>query len=159
MKIEQGDKIKFALPIDINEFKILIGKVLEVYHETNQVKIEYCKNHFENEYQNVLVKKENVIEQVDINRTGYPIEWINDFVYSEYREPMLEVFLNGRCYLFQEWLSKRLFNSKIVYIKEKHHYVVDYYGRLFDIRGEVTDRYIECTKDIHRFEGDWNLNR
>lgn len=156
MNLKQGDKVKFALPIDLNNFKILIGKVVSVLDETNQVKIEWCKDHFNNEFENTLVKMENIIENVEDFRAGYPLEYIEDFTGSEFHEVVIELFMQeDKSYIFQDWLNKRLFDSTILYVKEKNHYVVEYHGRLFDIRGEVTEKYKNDFKEEHRYEGDW----
>ncbi len=163
MNIHIGEKIKFAMPMDNHTYKILIGTLKDIVMDDKPTYaiVNICIDHFKNKYINTDISIDDIIEIVDIHKTNHPIELINDFRYSgsKYEECLKDVFTNGLCYIFAQWLKDRLCNAKIVYLKEEHHYVVDYYDHLYDITGEVTEQYKHCTKCEHKYEGDWAKDR
>lgn len=55
-----------------------------------------------------------------------------------------EVFLHGCCYWFAEILEQRFFvdaKAAIKYEPVEGHFMTEIDGRLYDIRGDVTDMY------------------
>ncbi len=150
MRFELGDKIYFWTVQPEGDY-YLIGEIVD-FHDGLNV-IQFGESFF-------LVPEYAVIEEVDIHRTGGPLEWIDRFKYkgSKHEPTMIEVFTNGLCYVFAEWLSKRLYHSKIVYLKNERHYVVKYKKRLYDITGDVTEQFKNEETDIHQFCGDWYRN-
>lgn len=53
-----------------------------------------------------------------------------------------EVFTNGCCYWFATILCNRFpTQSRMMYDQVANHFVVEIEGRLFDITGDVTDKY------------------
>jgi len=106
---------------------------------------------------NFEVIEENIVQVVDKRKTGLPEEWCAEFRYSgsPHEKHMIEVFTNGLCFVFAEWLQKHLYNSRIVYLIEEHHYVVEFAGYLYDITGNVTEKYKDCTSRGAVFYGDW----
>lgn len=151
MRFELGDKLYFWT-IEPGRDHYLIGKVIDFNDGLYVMKAG--ESFF-------LVPEYAVIEEVDIHRTGEPIEWIDRFKFkgSKHEPTMVEVFTNGLCYVFAEWLSKRLYHSKIVYLKNEHHYVVSYQDKLYDITGDVTEQFQNEETDSHQFCGDWHRNR
>lgn len=105
--------------------------------------------------------EEDIVEVADQKKTGLPEEWCAEFRYSgsPHEKHMIEVFTNGLCYVFAEWLQKHLYNSKIVYLQEEHHYVVEFAGNIYDITGDVTEKYKDCTRRKAYFHGDWVMFR
>ena len=51
------------------------------------------------------------------------------------------VFTCGCCYWFAEILCKRFPNSVMMYDQVANHFVVEIEGRLYDITGDVTEKY------------------
>lgn len=51
------------------------------------------------------------------------------------------VFTCGCCYWFAVILSKRFPNSTIMYDPVENHFVTKIEGRLYDITGDVTEKY------------------
>jgi hypothetical protein len=155
MNIEKGDKVKVSVLFD--------GKYMTFLGLIEDIKVYLLKKMYT---VSVLPKKEvtfdvrvdQIIDVVDIHREGYPEEYIKDFIMCEgknRKEILTELFTQGMCYLFADWLHKRLLFSKIVYVREEHHYVVLWDNKLYDISGDVTEKYKDCTLDEHKFEGDW----
>ncbi len=52
-----------------------------------------------------------------------------------------EVFTCSCCYWFAKIMSERFPESQIMYDSIACHFVVEIDGRLFDITGDVTDKY------------------
>ena len=52
-----------------------------------------------------------------------------------------EVFTCGCCYWFAYILCGRFDKAEIVYDPVENHFMACYDGRLYDITGDVTDRY------------------
>lgn len=151
MTHEIGEKVYFWT-IDPNGEYYLLGTVVSKF--SDHYIIESNDFFF-------FVNDYAVIETVDIHKTGEPMEWINAFKFkgSCYETSMEAVFTNGLCYVFAEWLSKRLYQSEIVYLKNEHHYVVKYQNRLYDITGDVTEQFKNEEMDHHDFCGDWARHR
>jgi len=107
------------------------------------------------------INEPNIIQVVDRRKTGLPEEWCAEFRYagSPHEKHMIEVFTNGLCFVFAEWLQKHLYNSKIVYLQTEHHYVVEFDGHLYDITGDVTEKYAHCERRKADFYGDWVNHR
>lgn len=75
------------------------------------------------------------------------LHFISKFSGSEH------TFLNGCCYWFAFILHTR-FGGKIAYEPIEGHFVTEINGRLYDVRGDITDSYKdkplldwECYKD------------
>ncbi len=51
-----------------------------------------------------------------------------------------EVFTQGCCYWFAVIMAMR-FNSPIMYSPVDNHFTVSIHGRLYDITGDVTEKY------------------
>lgn len=51
-----------------------------------------------------------------------------------------EVFTNGNCGAFAQALQLA-FGGTIIYVEEAHHMVCEIDNRLYDITGDVTDKY------------------
>jgi len=69
-----------------------------------------------------LIREKYIIQVVDKRKTGLPEEWCTEFRYagSPHEKHMIEVFTNGLCFVFAQWLQKHLYNSRIVYLEEEH---------------------------------------
>lgn len=52
------------------------------------------------------------------------------------------VFTNGCCYWFAEILHQRFPSSRICYNTDYGHFVTEIDGRLYDITGDVTEKYL-----------------
>jgi len=149
-----GDHVKFVT--EYGKWYTLIGEIErfgESFHTIRTLEGSHILS--------FSVPKTQILDVVDINRTGTPEEWIDDFRWngSEYEECLIDIFTNGLCYTFADWLSHRLLFSKIKYVRERHHYVVEWNGNLYDITGQVTNKYLGFHLDDHKFEGDWGRFR
>lgn len=51
------------------------------------------------------------------------------------------VFTCGCCYWFASILCQRFQESRLMYDQIQNHFVAEIDGRLYDITGDVTDRY------------------
>lgn len=51
-----------------------------------------------------------------------------------------DVFLNGCCYWFA-WILLARFPGRIMYLPVLSHFVIEISERLYDITGDVTERY------------------
>jgi len=67
-------------------------------------------------------------------------KFIKDFKIFEKDEVLENTFRNGYCYYFSVILNER-FGGEIVYETIDCHFLFLYHGRLYDIRGDVTDLY------------------
>lgn len=67
---------------------------------------------------------------------------INTFLlrFHDY-ENVNDVFQKGCCYWFSLVLHVRFQNSRIMYDQVSNHFVTEINGRLYDITGDVTDKY------------------
>lgn len=157
VKYETGEIVDFVMK-DGNYYR---GKILDAYklNENNYYSIAVNKTLdlsmvFE-------IHEANIVQMVDKRKTGLPEEWCAEFRYagSPHEKHMIEVFTNGLCFVFAEWLQKHLCNSKIVYLEQEHHYVVDFAGYLYDITGDVTEKFAHCDRRKAKFHGDWVRHR
>jgi hypothetical protein len=155
----KGEVVKFARKMHFGDYKILIGKVKDIIKDSNIAVIRMCVDYFQSIFANINIPLVDIIQIEDINKTGHPLELIDDFKINKYENELIDFFLNGQCYLFASYLKKRILNSDIIYLQEEHHYALDYCQHLYDITGDVTNQYKECTKVIHRYEGDWKKDR
>ena len=55
-------------------------------------------------------------------------------------EDVDEVFTRGCCYWFAVIMAMR-FNSPVMYSPVDNHFTVSIHGRLYDITGDVTEKY------------------
>lgn len=62
---------------------------------------------------------------------------INDFKRFDKNGVLVKTFTEGYCYDFAHMLSRSILDSKIVFIKNRKHYVLCYDSRYYDITGEV----------------------
>lgn len=78
------------------------------------------------------------------------VEFIKHFEGAE------DVFLHGCCYWFAKILDERfiLADPKIMHEPVEGHFVTDIGGRLYDVRGDVTDMYkdkpLDNMYDMHK---------
>ena len=56
-----------------------------------------------------------------------------------------EVFTRGCCYWFAVIMAMR-FNSPIMYSPVDNHFTVSIHGRLYDITGDVTEKYPDSVR-------------
>lgn len=68
------------------------------------------------------------------------VKFINDFKIFESNGVLDNTFRNGFCYYFTVILAER-FGGEIVYETIECHFLFLYRGRLYDIRGDVTELY------------------
>ena len=67
-------------------------------------------------------------------------EFINEFK-SSHKEEIEELFTTGYCYYFAVIMDARFFQGGfITYIPIYNHFCYSIYGKLFDIKGEITDK-------------------
>lgn len=66
------------------------------------------------------------------------IDFIEKFKFK-HREELEYVFLNGNCYFFALILCERFKNAKVKLMQIENHFVTEIEGRLYDIRGDVTE--------------------
>lgn len=69
------------------------------------------------------------------------LSFINKFKAYEQADVLAKTFLNGFCYWFAVILSERFPGSHIQYEPIEGHFVTEIGGRLYDIRGDVTETY------------------
>jgi hypothetical protein len=118
----------------------------------------WCEIQIEDAYYSkieLIIPKSQIINILDINQKMNPEELCSEFKGSKFTDEMIEVFTSGNCYIFADWLKHHLYNSQIIYLKWVYHYVVLYQDKLYDITGDVTDKYKDEEYSIHRYYGDW----
>ena len=83
-------------------------------------------------------------------------DMINTFLmrFHDY-ENVDDVFQKGCCYWFSMILHMRFPDSRIMYDQAFNHFVTEIDGRLYDITGDVTEKYNvipwdEYSDDLHR---------
>lgn len=64
--------------------------------------------------------------------------FINKFKHV-YPEAAEDLFLYGDCYYFAVILKERFSNAIIKYLIIDNHFITEIDGRLYDIRGDITD--------------------
>lgn len=72
------------------------------------------------------------------------IKFINHFTAKGRKDQVIDTFLNGCCYWFAFILFQRFKNeakTEIVYDVIENHYACRINGKVYDIRGEVPDKY------------------
>jgi O-glycosyl hydrolase len=62
---------------------------------------------------------------------------INDFKRFEKNNVLKRTFTQGYCYDFAKILQRNTPDSKIVWLKNRRHYVLEYDGKFYDITGEI----------------------
>lgn len=67
--------------------------------------------------------------------------FILHFLRASPTQNIKETFTNGCCYWFAYILCSRFSQSKLMYDVTENHFVAQIGDRLFDITGDVTDRY------------------
>ncbi|MBO5037734.1 MAG: hypothetical protein J6D42_11730 [Clostridia bacterium] len=67
--------------------------------------------------------------------------FINKFNSAGKTQSITEVFTCGYCYWFAHILHSRFPKSEIMYDPVVNHFVVKYQNRLYDITGDVTEKY------------------
>jgi hypothetical protein len=150
-----GDKVKFVT-LQNGKYLTLLGEIIRLQDTYTEICVIPKK------VISFVVHNNDIIDVVDIHKTGMPEGYIEEFIKYEgenKKDILIELFIQGMCYLFAEWLHKKLLFSKIVYVREEHHYVVLWDNKLYDITGDVTNKYKDCHLDEHRFEGDWKRFR
>lgn len=154
VKLETGEMVDF---ISNDCGAIYRGEITRV----NDDIYEICVRKSNGNENCFLTTEKFILQVVDKRKTGLPEEWCAEFRYagSPHEKHMIDVFTNGLCYVFAEWLQKHLYNSRIVYLEEEHHYVVAFGGKIYDITGDVTEKYKDCTRRKAYFHGDWVMNR
>ena len=125
----------------------LTGKVLKCDEYWCMLEVEdafSCKK-------DIIIPRSQIIES-DVK--GSPEELCKEFR-SGRDEVMIDVFANGLCYTFAQWLQAHLYQSKIRYLDWEYHYVVWYQNRLYDVTGDVTELFSSDKFSEHRYCGDW----
>ena len=69
------------------------------------------------------------------------LKFIADFKCYDKTGTLETTFLNGYCYWFAYMLDGRFLNAHIQYEPIEGHFVTEIDGRLYDIRGDVTELY------------------
>lgn len=67
--------------------------------------------------------------------------FISRFTDHGKRLDVIDTFTSGCCYWFAHILSERFTDSTIMYDPVANHFVTQIRGRLYDITGDVTDKY------------------
>lgn len=85
------------------------------------------------------------IKSINVNSEYTPVasnDDIREFIdmFHQYRD-VSHVFTRGCCYWFAKILHDRFPESKIIYI-DPVHFVTEINGRLYDITGDVTEKYV-----------------
>ena len=90
------------------------------------------------------------------------MKFINDFTNNGKKKELIDTYTNGYCYWFAHMLAdwalfqkERLnFQIYIVYAEIENHFGCLINGRVYDVTGDVTDKYNwqEWTKFYHRDE-------
>lgn len=90
------------------------------------------------------------------------MKFINDFTNNGKKEELIDTYTNGYCYWFAHMLAdwalfqkERLdFQIYVVYAEIENHFGCLINGRVYDVTGDVTDKYDwkEWTKFYHRDE-------
>ena len=81
---------------------------------------------------------------VESNLTRSSVDTVEDFIkqFRQYGEDeVVATFTQGMCYWFAYILCGRFPGMEIVYEPIEGHFMAQAQGRLFDIRGDVTDLY------------------
>lgn len=70
-------------------------------------------------------------------------EEIDRFIhqFSKYGKQVTTLFTEDCCYWFARILQERFPEGEILFLPEEHHFVVQIEDRLWDIRGNVTNRF------------------
>lgn len=63
-----------------------------------------------------------------------------------------DTFRKGMCYWFAYMLSGRFLGAEIVYEPIEGHFLTQLNGRLYDIRGDVTDQYLGLRPNMYSEE-------
>lgn len=69
---------------------------------------------------------------------------ISDFI--EHSKKPKEYYIHGGCYIFATYLKTRIKDIQIYYLKNEYHFIVEYQKKLYDITGNVTNKYKESKK-------------
>lgn len=69
--------------------------------------------------------------------------FIGRFTDNGRREEVIDCFMNGCCYWFARMLSERfrLCSPILMYAPVENHFGTEIFGRVYDITGDVTDKY------------------
>ena len=69
------------------------------------------------------------------------LKFIEGFKMYDEDGTMEKTFLNGYCYWFARILADRFSSAHVQYEPIEGHFLTEIGGRLYDIRGDVTDLY------------------
>ena len=81
------------------------------------------------------------------------LDIIKDFKKHDKWNVMNKTFSHGFCYDFAIMLYRNIKNSRILYIVNKHHYVLESNGKYYDITGEISlDENDNVKEDDYRIK-------
>jgi len=144
----KGDKIEFLL-----NSKYLRGEIVNI---VNGMYIVDVLNGLDAKV-SLNIYESQVVEITDQSKTGSPEEWCKKFrlAGSEHEDTLIYAFTNGQCFTFADWLCRRLYGASIMYLTEEYHYVTEFGGDIFDITGNVTEKYKDCERREAMCYADW----
>lgn len=91
---------------------------------------------------------------------SYSTQEVIDFIrqFHDYDTgEVTQTFRSGMCYWFAYILRGRFPGAEIVYEPVEGHFMAQIGGRLFDIRGDVTDLYLEEPTEMYSEEFCWEI--